>query len=699
MTYNDMGDGGSITRASVIPFALRTDKTPAGTLKWLNEEFDLNLTISEVRLRIYRNYNDLYSSKFYNDASSRATRDSTGELNETSKKPRKQYNYIHEMVETRVSQASRRTSSLTVIPRHGTEESDKNAARAAETLLESKRRELSLDAIHSDADRSKLVLGDCFLFTTWDKDKGPRKKDGKAFERMGDVCVRNVSANHVFPEPRKKKFEDLNYITEVRWENVHEIKAMYPKAADAIQIQENRGDTNRTDGDHSGAEGDTRLYWNLCENDASDDQIPVKYFYHRATRHLPEGKFIKWVSGAILEQSDLKDVASDTGELPCVKDADLDMLDQFWGKSHIVNTENLQTLSNSILNSVTGDFGANNIGRHFIAKGSGVKSEDLSNESRVVTFNGQVPPVYLAPAPTNPQAIPFFELLGRLIGKQSSVYEITRGEVPKGVTANSALRFLDEQESNRTETSDKKKAERQRKVAMMILATVRTHYKDSDKRIARVIGKGKQHLAMAIKEADFEKIDSIDIQNTSSLPKTKSGKIAAITDLNLSMQSDPPFRRKEILSHLDLANEEAFITGATVAVDTATFMLDQILKGKEVPEISMADDLLVHYSVLDKEVQSISFKISEEVTKEIRAVIVERMMTIERLLFEQAAKSPRMLQELLTLESFPKFFEPEVTLYELQQQFMVAGGPLEAGGINAQQYRNQKLKEQEESAS
>jgi len=685
-------------KESVIPFHLRKVTGEAQTLEWLNEEFDLNLRVSERRIQTYYEYNRFYSGNYYGR---RLNRNTSGDLDGgRSEGPRKSYNYIHEMVETRVSQAARRTASLTVIPRHGNESQDRNSARAAEILLESKRRELKIDAVHSEADRAQLILGNSFVFVTWDKTKGPiREKKEKDDEniRIGEVCIENVWANHVFPEIRKKKFSDLNWITKVVWTNIEEIKAMYPSKAESIEPYK-KGETKKSS-ETTRSPGEGEHYWDLSLSEPPTDQIPVKYFYHKAVNGLPKGKFIKWVAGAILEESDLEEVANDTGELPCRMDSDLDMLDDFWGRSHIVNTYNLQTLANALLNSVTDDFGNNSIGRWFVQKGSGTKSSELTNKNRVVTYTGQNPPIYAAPSPTNPEAIPFFELLGRLIGKQSSVYEITRGEVPKGVTANSALRFLDEQESNRTETSDKKKAERQRDVAMLLLATIRTHYKDDDGRMVRTIGKGRQHLNMAVKRKDFERVNSIDIQNTSALPKTKSGKIAAITDLNISTQTDPVFRRKEVIDQLDLGNEEYFVTGATVAVTTARFMLDQILEGKEVPQITPADDLLVHYSVLDKEIQSVSYKISEQITKDMRKIIEDRMKTIERLLYQQAEKSPKMLQELLMLEGFPKFFEPTVSLWELQMQLASIGGA-PAGGeqVNSQKYRDLKLKEQEDAA-
>ena len=66
-----------------------------------------------------------------------------------------------------------------------------------------------------------------------------------------------------------------------------------------------------------------------------------------------------------------------------------------------------------------------------------------------------------------------------------------------------------------------------------------------------------------IKKANFALVKDLKLRNTSALPDSKTGRISTIVDLNISTQTDPIFRKEEIIQLLDLGMDDAFKSEAT----------------------------------------------------------------------------------------------------------------------------------------
>jgi hypothetical protein len=159
----------------------------------------------------------------------------------------------------------------------------------------------------------------------------------------------------------------------------------------------------------------------------------------------------------------------------------------------------------------------------------------------------------------------------------------------------------------------------------------------------------------SMENADFSKIYDIQFQNTSALPDTKTGKIAAIIDLNMATQTDPIFRREDVVNMLDMGTEESFTERATFSLDSAKMIFDGLLQGKQVPAPEMHDDLIVYYTNMFNSIQAYQFK--STASEEIKSTIYRYIHTLEGLIYLKMAKNPKLAMEVQGLSYYPAFFE------------------------------------------
>lgn len=190
----------------------------------------------------------------------------------------------------------------------------------------------------------------------------------------------------------------------------------------------------------------------------------------------------------------------------------------------------------------------------------------------------------------------------------SAIYDISRGIVPPGITAASAIRYLDEQEHQRASPSIIKRKRRILDIVRMEIAVMSQHYKDSDERTVRLVGENNEFIIKSFKKSALNRVADVRLENTSSLSDTKSGAIADIIDLNAVTQNDPVFKPKQIIQMLDMGLSDAFKDEAAVAIDTARTILDQILDGEQAPPPSKTDGLAEMYSVFGRFVESLVYK-------------------------------------------------------------------------------------------
>lgn len=648
--FDDIDD--TIEESNLKPFALRDDTSEDGTLKWLNENFNYLEKSARPRLEKYIKWAAMYKGDHYGSG---YTGDDPRIHRENSKRPKVVDNFIMEFIDARVSQLARMGSNFAAIPWNN-EIGDENVAKACEKLLRARCDELDFDKLQRDADRVKFKYGTSFIKVFWDMEKGPEHPDYTALKKIydgnipksilkelpattvGDVCVEVVTPDKIYPDRWATSWKKgkITHVDEIEWVNIYELKEEYKNKADLI-------DEN------------TRFYMDTDSMIASvpKDKVQVRHFYHPPTKFLPEGAYIKYCDGCILESTAYKD---NHGQFPFIEDFDIGLEDEerLFGLPRISQIEQMQRQYNNISSSHARDLGAGSAPKWLVPKGS-VDFRSINNEFTLVEYRGAVPPQLVKGNPISSDSLIIQDRIEKRMGKKMTVYDISRGEVPAGITANSALRFLDEQESQVIADSEKTRKTRVLRTYRKMASIMGQYYKPEDGRTLRVLGKQNEYMIEDMKKADFTKVYDIQLQNTSALPDTKTGKISAIIDLNAATQADPIFRREDIVNMLDMATDETFKEETTYSLDSARMIYNKLVNGEKVPEPEMHDDLIVYYTTMFRAIQSYRFKTA--VMAENQQLVYEYIRTIEGLIFLKAQKNQKLAMEIQTLDYYPSFFE------------------------------------------
>jgi len=657
----------------IPPFQFREKKDDKSTHEWLVQNFDNNERAAHSRRIVYRRFQAMYKNihwRFFD------TRDTRRDMEYTHRRPRHSVNFVWEMVEGRVSQNARMKHNLAFIPNNA-EQSDINNAKACKLLYDSWAEDVKLEQKHQVADRVQFTFGHQFMFIEWDETAGPispayeniRKEygdkipteikkqmpKGGAEVHIGDVTIKTYGPDRIYVEQNKFTWEEINHIEHIDYYHVEELKMMYPSKANDI------------------TENTRQIYdFDSAELIRPKSQIMVTTFYHKPTKFLPEGAKIVWCDDLILTWTDFP---YEDGKLPCVPDTDIDVYGEFWGRSFITNIEQMQRYYNNIQSAQARDYSWASAPKWMMPKNS-CNVHSLNNDLTIVEYQGAVAPQLVTHNPTPPQSFEMQDRLEKKISQHSTQYDVSRGEVPTGVTANSALRFLDEQESQRIMVQESKRKRRVVDVGKMALSRMKQYYTPEDGRTVRILGKDNEYLIESMQNADFTKVYDVKVQNSSALPDTKSGKISAIIDLNTATQMDPVFRTPEIIQMLDLGNDEYFKDRAAVGANAANTAVQKILDGNQIDPPEISDDLLTSHSVFEKAMQAFSYKSIEERPK---ALMKQYMKTLEMQMYERSIKNINFATKVAALDNYPLFFETPMPMTKV-----IAGHMMDAQGIPPQ---------------
>lgn len=641
------------------PFQFRDEpNSKEETLKWLNENYEQSLEMSRSRIENFIRWSNLFKGIHWSHKNKGLTRTEEGIQTDT-KKPTMVDNYVWEFIDHKVSQMSRLGVNVACIPWND-EISDVINAKACEKLLQARFIEMEMDAIQDRSDFIKFKYGTVFNIPCWNKDIGPINKaydeltklyKGKIPKNVlsklkikdnfnvGDVDLKVAAPWQVFPELHKKDWKNVNHFDYVpeEWVHIEELKKMYPKVASEIKANK-------------------RYQYDIETSMLSqpDEMIQVRHFYHKKTKWLPEGAHIIYCDDVILEWRNLE---YNHGDLPLIIDRDIEIEHELFGRPKITNIEQMQRQSNNIESAIGRDLGAGSAPKWIWPKGA-VTFKSVTNDFSVMEYKGPKEPKLVAGNPVSQHAVAKLERNEQRMSKKMKVFDVSRGIVPAGIEANSALRFLDEQEDQANEQDKNGRKRRVLNVARHFCSIMGQYYDESDGRTERKLGPNNSYMIEDLKNADFMRVYDVTFQNTSALPDTKTGKIATIIDMNMATQKDPVFKTPQIVKMLDLGEDEAFVDRVTASTNAANMYFDQLMKGQPIPEAAEHNDLLVYYAVFYQRIQDYGFL--RRVPEEIKDAVYKYIMTLEMLLWKKAQKNQKVMTELMQLDYFPSFFEIDI---------------------------------------
>lgn len=614
-------------------------------------------------LAMYRGIdaNSLFSSQF-------------NRYGESRKKSKFVIPHIHDLTEVRVSQMTRIKPTVDVLPASG-EWEDRASAKIVELIVKHLWYINNVDYDFQALHRQARIFGESYLWADWNPSKGDLhplyvkardmgiKKielpDGGSIDASQPFFIGDIEYNSELPWrvllQRKTNFKDVEYAIRIRLEPTDALLEKYPK----IKVKPSQ-DLREFDLDS-------------FQNNILENHTVVYEFWHKQTEEVPNGFFARYTDEECLEYGDHP--YSFKG-FPFIRLTDLDIPDVLNGVSKyelIAPTINMINNLNSLISRNIWLTGAAKV----VLPKNAAKIESLTNDNLVLEYNGPVAPKYMQANPNPPEVYRYVESLLQQAQIIYGNHGISRGEIPTGITATSALTYLNELESQRASTDISKHSTSVVNLAKISVAIIGDKYEDDDDRLLRIVGKNNEFSIRHFHSAHLQKDYDIRFNVGSGLPDTKAGKRQIILDMmqrNAKMYE--PERWEELL---EVGNTEKAIDLATAAVRAADSIMEDLAAGRQVPYLDVEEDHVVHLQSYYRYVQNRQYK--EEMPPERKKAIRDHIYWAEEVALEKAQTNPMFEARLAALQLFPLFPHPTYPHpRSAEQQAAVVQGAANATG-------------------
>ena len=649
--YDAFDELGATTSAEVSAFSKVKDREDKEVLAWLNQVKDALLEQGHNRTSQQRQNMFHYRGVSHRRWEREIGADRNPRLHKIK---RVVVNHLFDLVETKVSQMNRLKPAVEVLPTNE-EWEDKSAAKVTDLLIKHLWYVNNIDYISQRMHRHARIFGESYLFVDWDSSKGDLhpayvaardmgfKKvelpDGTLHDMKKTVKTGDVSYEIEVPWrvllQRKPELDKVEYCFRIKLIPTDILKAQYPEKKESIQVTD-----------------DLKTFDMEELNDRFVEEHTIVFeFWHKETEDCPEGRYIKFVKDGILEKGPHKFTHK---KLPFIRLTDLDAPDILNGVSKFEMIMPLQNMLNNGETLIAKNIWLMAHAKWMMPRGA-AKIEQLGNDNTIVQYQGPIAPQMIQTAPNPPEVYAWVDSLKQKMQTIYGSHGISRGEVPRGITAASALQFLNELENERATTDIAKHGFMIREMAQMSIAVAADKYDIEDGRMVRIVGENNKYLIRHFDVANLNKNYDIRYDLSTGLPETKSARYQRILD---AMQRNPqmlqPERWEELL---ELANEKKMQTLVSEAIKAADSENEDLMQGEPVAPPEEWEDHIQHWDSHARAMQSRSFK--EEAAPEIRAAFKEHVLITEKAMLEKARSNPLFQSKLATLVNFPLFYHAD----------------------------------------
>lgn len=449
-------------------------------------------------------------------------------------------NRIRPTIRTELSQLTANRPSAMVVPASA-EDRDMYAAMAGEQVWESIYIDARVKAVIRRAMWWTLVCGTGFMKSYWDPRKGEMiQGPGGTMEPRGDICISHETPFHILvPDFKEQELENQPYMMHA--------KVMSPEAAKMMYKEKTKGinwDAGSADAQDILEDSFLNLIGTQALNKA--DSMLVLEVYVKPGVHplFPEGAFYTIMGDQIIQG--IEGMPYQHGMYPFAKFDHIDS-GKFYTTSIIEDLVPLQKEFNRTRGQIIEN-------KNRMAKLQLIAPRGSVDAAQITTEPGQVifyTPGFTPPQPLPVQAIPSYvtDELDRIKEDWNDIsgqHEVSHGQVPPGVTAATAISFLQERDESKLSTTFDSLEEGIEKVAKLALNYVHDYW-DAE-RLIKVTGPDGSFDATTFKGSDLLGNTDIRVEAGSSLPVSKAAKQALLMDL-MKMGFIPP---QEGLKYMDM---------------------------------------------------------------------------------------------------------------------------------------------------
>lgn len=428
-------------------------------------------------------------------------------------------NKIRPMVRRELAKLTSQKPSASVVPA-SSDDADLFAANAGEQIWESMYYGKDVKSIVKEAVWWQLVCGTGYIKTFWDQSAiVPAGLDEPPYQ--GDICYTAESPFHIFiPDLRATKIEDQPYVIHSSTRTPEWLKSRYKQTLDGQEIKPNVKGANEILND---------AYLNLVGGTAFDmDSVLVHEMHIKpgADPRFPEGGVITVTGDQVIQYMPI--FPYDHGQF-CVTKFDHIPSGKYYATSVIEDIIPIQKELNRTRSQIVE-------AKNRMAKPQLIAPVGSIDVSKVTTEPGQVITYKVGMQPPQPlplQPLPNYVLneVQQLLSDMDDIsgqHEVTRGNVPPGVTAATAISYLQEQDDSMLSAEVDSIESGLEKIAKQTLSLVGQYW--DLPRTVKITGVDGSWDAAMFKGADLRGNTDIRMEAGSALPTSKAAKQALITD-------------------------------------------------------------------------------------------------------------------------------------------------------------------------
>lgn len=422
-------------------------------------------------------------------------------------------NQIKPRARKEMSKLTAQKPSAFVVPA-SSDDRDMYAAHAGEQIWDSIYRDKKLHSILRRAAFWDTITGNGFIKCYWDEDKVDSFSD-----QMGDMCFEVITPLHLLvPDLKEPDIELQPYVIHAATKSLEQVNMLYKTNVSANKARADLLEESFIN--VMGVEQSTG---------AKDDNVLVLEmwvkpgFYNR----MPEGGLITIAGDTVLNYVEGWPYLH--GEYPFAHMRNIET-GKFYGDSMLTDLIPLQREYNRTRGQIIE-------AKNKMAKPQLAAEIGSIDASKITSEPGQI--IFYRPGFQAPQPIPLQPLPSYVLEEQdrirmdmdeiSAQHEVSRGQVPSGVTAATAISYLQEQDESSLAYAYDSIEEALEKLARHALVYVKQFW--DTPRMVKVTGEDGSFDVMAFQGSDLRDNTDIRVEAGSALPTSRAAKQAFIMDL------------------------------------------------------------------------------------------------------------------------------------------------------------------------
>lgn len=430
-------------------------------------------------------------------------------------------NLIKPIIRTELSKVTSNKPNASIVPA-SSDDKDLFAAQAGEQVWESMYSQKHMHKIFTRSMFWMTICGTSFMKDWWD----PFAECSYGSETYtGDIEVGAVTPFHLFvPDLDEEEIENQAFVLNAYTKSVEWCKATY-----GINLQASSVSANEILGDS---------FFQSRQNDAKPDSVLVLEMWIKPHGHrlFPNGGFCT-VAGDVLVGMFADGMPYSHGEYPFTKFSHIPT-GQFYADSVINDLIQPQRDYNRTSSQIIES--KNRMARpQLVAEKGSVDASKITTEPGQIIFYrvGMQPPQPLPLQPLPSYVLQELERAKADMEDISSQHEVSHGTAPSGVTAATAISYLQERDDTAMSTTYQSIEFGYEKVAKHFLSHVVQFW--DEPRIIKTTGTDGFFDAISLKGSDIGSGTDIRMEAGSALPISKAAKQAFLLDMMRSGFIDP----------------------------------------------------------------------------------------------------------------------------------------------------------------